>query len=453
MEMMEMKKKIKQTLIITIFLMLAAAILVSCGDDNEEGNGYIDTAVTASPTPPPIVIQQAQTDPTPTPAPLIDEDDEPHEVTREDFIDELDNFMLWLEEAFLYFDIVYRRFGVDFRQQAELMRAIISDEGFEIDVDIFTQLMLDHFFLHPDITYPVANWSMAMQSQRSDGFDGVGAHVITEVLEEGRIGYIRINCFELRGFGVGGNSTRMVRNFFSDSADFEHIIIDVRGVDRGTPDAWENTIIAPNIDREFTQNFYAFARDVNWLTSLFVDMTRHAAFAGAQFGIDNRIPIGEIFAIAEMDAPPPYLNLDMGLMYGLRYSRTIAPPDDATPFAGQIWLLIDGGVGGSVAQFVSLANYTGVATLVGQPVGGDMALMPFYFITMNPADWDDETSLGREAAWLTMTWPNVRMPYGFNHMFHTDHLGRPLCEYVTQPHVHVPDGVDALEYLLDLIGN
>jgi len=450
-----MTKKIMQTL----FILLAMVVLAACGsDDTTDTDNYNDQNATdtadAQPTPPPIVIHQAQAqpDPTPTPPPVDAEDYEPHIATREDFITELTGFIDWFETAFVHFDVVYRRFGVDFREQAELMLAILEDEEFEIDVEIFTQLMLDHFFMHPDITYSVANWHMDWQSQRSDGFDGVGPHVVTEVLEAGRIGYIRINCFELQGFGVSGNANRAVRNFFESSADFEHIIIDIRGVDRGTPDAWENTIIAPNLDREFTQSFYAFEREGAWLQHLFAQMTQHAAFAGAQFGIDSRIPVGQIFAIAEMDAPPPYLNLDLGLVYGLRYSRTIVPPTDATPFAGQIWLLIDGGVGGPAAQFASLAKYTGVATLVGQPVGGDMALMPFYHGTFNPLDWDDDTSLEREAAQIMgATGRFSRTLFGFNPVFHTDHLGRPLCEYVTQPHVHVPDEVDALEYLLEML--
>jgi len=275
--------------------------------------------------------------------------------------------------------------------------------------------------------------------------------VETNVLEEGRIGYIRINCFELQGgLGGRGNATRAVRSFFEDSAHFEHMIIDIRGVDGGTADTWEHAIIAPNLTEEVTQIFHVFDVHGVWPQILHQQMTPFAAFAGAQTGIDARLPVGGIFTIADMDAPPPYLNLDLGLVYGLTYSRIIAPVADVTPFAGQIWLLIDSGVGGAVAQFASLAEYSGVATLVGQPVGGDMGVIV--------------PSLGRDGAffvsgdrysgwWSFDSLPNSGILFGFSTALHTDHLGRPLCEYVTQPHVLVPDDADALEYLLEMLGN
>ena len=437
----------KKILLIAI-LIVAAAVLAACGGgDDTYNNGNGGDEVVASPTPPAIVIQQAQ--PNTTPPPIVAQGHVRRGLTREGFIDDLDFFMNFLETHFLHFDVVYMRFGVDFRQNAADLRAVLADEDFEIDAYTFTQLMLDNFFMHPDITYSVANWHMAGQSQRSDSFDDTGEHVETNVLEEGRIGYIRINCFELQGFGVRGNAARAVRSFFEDSADFEHIIIDIRGVDGGTADAWEHAIIAPNLTEEVTQTFHVFDVFGVWPQILHAQMTPFAAFAGAQTGIDARLPAGGVFTIADMDAPPPYLNLDLGLVYGLTYSRIIAPVADVTPFAGQIWLLIDSGVGGAVAQFASLAEYAGVAKLVGQPIGGDMGVI----VPMLGRDGVFFVSGDRYSGlWSPGYLPNAGILFGFSTAFQTDHLGRSLCEYMTQPHVHVPDDVDALEYLLDLIG-
>jgi len=149
-----MTKKIMQTL----FILLAMAVLAACGsDDDTYNNGNGSDVVVASPTPPAIVIQQQQAQATPTPQVIAPQVVEPHELTRADFLADLDYFIDALEVDFLHFGVVYRRFGVDFRQNAADLRAVLADEDFEIDLDIFTQLMLDNFFMHPDITYSVAS--------------------------------------------------------------------------------------------------------------------------------------------------------------------------------------------------------------------------------------------------------------------------------------------------------
>ena len=83
------------------------------------------------------------------------------------------------------------------------------------------------------------------------------------MLEEGRIGYIRINCFYLRGLGALGSATRAVESFLSETADFEHMIIDIRGVD-GNPatEPWIQTFILPNIAEDLIRRFaYMFMRE------------------------------------------------------------------------------------------------------------------------------------------------------------------------------------------------
>jgi len=130
---------------------------------------------------------------------------------------------------------------------------------------------------------------------------------------------------------------------------------------------------------------------------------------------------------------------------------TIAQPPDATPFAGQMWLLIDGGVGGVPARFADFAGYTGVATLVGQPIGGDMSAPDIFVV-------DDElifTQIVRHIVYNPPTWhlPNTQIPFAFHTFLLTDDQGRAIDEYVTQPHVLVPDDVDVLEYLLEMLGS
>jgi len=424
-----MAKKIAQVLII----LLAMAVLAACGNDNADdnnGNNNSGDEIVAGPTPPTIVIQQQQVQATPTPTPQTADPQviEPHELTRTDFIADLVYFLDALDADFLHFGIVYRRFGVDFRQNAAELLDIIADENFEIDLDIFTQLMLDNFFMHPDITYSVAGWHFDGQSQRSDGFVGTSGHVETRVLEEGRIGYIRINCFNLRGLGAPGNATRTVENFLSQTADFEHMIIDIRGVD-GNPatEPWIDALILPNITEDIIrQRVYMFMRET----------FRFAA------GV-HPLPVSPITRM--FDVLPVELDLELGLV-SVRYSWvSIMPPLDATPFAGQIWLLIDGGVGGVPARFADLAAYAGVATLVGQPIGGDMSAPDIFVV--------DGEAVIRHIVYDPPAWqlPNTQIPFAFHTFLLTDHLGRAADEYVTQPHVLVPDDVDALEYLLEMI--
>jgi len=421
-----MSKKIMQTLI----LLLALAVIAACGSDAaaDTDNYYYNNGneAVASPTPP-IVIHQATPQPTPAPQAV-----QPQELTREHFLADLEHFVDTLEAEFLHFGVVYRRFGVDFRQNAAYLRAILADEDFEVDADIFTQLMLDNFFMHPDITYSVAGWHFDGQSQRSDGFTGTSGHVEISVLEEGRIGLIRINCFELRGLGVRTNTIRNIENFFANSADFEHIIVDVRGVDGSSRHnylAW--SIIWPNIvDEQVTQTYYMFMRDLVWLSAQLPAMAQGAV------------------AIPEMAAVPPELDLDAGLIYGVSNIMRSSRYPDAAPFAGQMWLLIDSGVGGVAAEFAEYANHTGVATLVGQPVGGDMPISTFLWVGDDIAG----SLIYAGGSPTTMRLPNTQIPFAFHTYLRTDAQGRAVDEYVTQPHVLVPEDVDALEYLLEMIG-
>jgi len=410
--------------VVLIFVMVA---LVACGSDDadDNGNGNGGNEIAADPTPPTIVIQQHDLQTTPTPQVV-----EPHELTRADFLADLDYFVDTLEADFLHFGVVYRRFGVDFRQNAAELRDIIADENFEIDIEIFVQLMLDNFFMHPDITYSVAGWHFNGLSQRSDGFDGTSGFVEVSVLEEGRIGYIRINCFDLSGLGARGNASRITENFLNETADFEHMIIDIRGVDGRSQSApWSWLLLSPNIPEEIiTQTYYFFVRGMFRVSNAAPSMVQHAV------------------AIADMrtfDA----LDTAIGLDFGFHNIRMAGPQEDAVPFAGQIWLLIDGGVGGVVASFANDAKDWGVATLVGTPVGGDMPLVHIVH-----QDYMMMSMMLGEAATIS-TLPNAQISFGFHPILHTDHLGRAFDEYVTQPHVLVPNDVDALEYLLEMLGN
>ena len=412
--------------ILLVVVLIFVVGLTACGDDADyNGNGG-DEAV-ASPTPPVIVIQEHQVQTTPVPQVV-----EPLELTREHFLTDLDYFVDTLEADFLHLRVVYRRFGVDFMQNAVELRAVLADEDFEIDLDIFTQLMLDNFFMHPDITYSVAGWHFDGQSQRSDGFDGTSGHAEVSVLEEGRIGLIRINCFDLRGLGVRSNANRIVENFLSETEDFEHMIIDIRGVDSHGQAAhlsWSWLLLAPNMAEELiTQTYYFFVRDMFRINAAVPFLNPHA------------IPIAEMGAFDELD-------LGLGLNYGFPNTNMAVRYENAVPFAGQIWLLIDGGVGGVVAAFADDAKNWGVATLVGTPVGGDVPLEHVRYVD----GMISMMALGDAPTISTL--PNTQIPFGFQPILHTDHLGRAFDEYVTQPHVVVPDGADALEYLLGMIGN
>ena len=434
-------------------IILIAALLAACGGD--ETDAYADNQAEAydpQPTPPQIVIHTQENPPTGAGA-TTTTDGELVIVppTREELLTDLDMLVRYLEHTFPHHGVVYRRFGVNFLENAANLREQIESPDFEPDWHDFRVALMNNFFFHPDISFPVANIAINSQMpfpQNMAAWIETGMWwfepdeppytpppVEVSILEEGRIGYIRLYDFALDGMGAAGNAARIVSDFILEIADFEHLIIDIRDAGGGTPNLWENVLIAPNLQEEITQYFHAFTMNHTRNTLALYNLRQVLGGGGTW----QRTAQTDIMTFTEMPELP-YLDTAIAAYFteGFTFGRTIGPDMaqfGAVPFAGQMWLLIDDEVGGAAAMFASLMHFADVATLVGEPVGGNTSMLAW---AQNP-----------QMNFVTL--PDAGMTFFYNFVYITDHLGRAIDEYVTRPHVYNMDGMDALETVLVLI--
>jgi len=353
--------------------------------------------------------------------------------TREQFLIDFDLFVGILEDDFPHLGVAYRRFGVDFLQIAAELRPIIADDGFPINLYIFRQLLLNNFFMHPDISHPIADWYIGAPQRRPSETQLRDSlpHVQTNIIEPGRIGHIRINCFDLFGIGTILAATTIANDFFAETADFEHIIVDIRGAG-GRVDMWNRVLLYPFVTQEVYMTH--LGHTLQFVFAQNRERLRATLDALGMTGFD------EIYAIADMELPPHLNPADLeGLEYGFEMMNfRLIPSREATPsgnFGGQLWLLIDGETSSGAAVLAETIKHADIAILVGEPVGGNTACL---------TPWAD-------AMHIQYRLPFTRTIIGFNVMYVTNHLGQNVDEYVTRPHFYNMQGMDALETVLALI--
>jgi len=242
-------------------------------------------------------------------------------------------------------------------------------------------------------------------------------NVTTEILTEGRIGYIQIDSFmNNRAF-----DSEVLFPFYEEVQDFEHLIIDLRGNGGGTL-AYLNYIIPMLIDEPLEASYHEFL--------MAGDLIYRELDDGAAVTDDDEIAemLDASDFVAEHDLP--YFNeadLDV-LQYVVTWPLTFEPRDDNTPFAGEIWILVDDG-SASLSELLSMiAIDSGFATVVGTPTAGITPAMHVY-----------------------VSLPNTGIVYRMDIGYIIDSQGRSIEEYGVIPDIVIAPGDDALAALLDLI--
>lgn len=262
--------------------------------------------------------------------------------------------------------------------------------------------------------------------------------VRTEILEEGRVAYMKVPSFSRFSLNVVTD----LRRFYSKIQDYDHLIIDIRNNAGGSVDLWRMYIMRP------------LWKD----TEPFVDMPIYAFFKGtkqAKYFGDESLAIESRYAryfpestkllttdeILKNNSLPHMNQSDLkDLTYGVKYGTDIGniewkhmndqrmPNMEIYPFQGKIWLLTNGYNYSASSLFARHAKEMGFATLVGEPTGGAYATYPVNF-----------------------TLPNTGIVVRWDVDYLTDAEGRALNEFPTTPHHENAPGLDALETVLKLI--
>ena len=240
---------------------------------------------------------------------------------------------------------------------------------------------------------------------------GHSANISTDILKEGLIAYIHIS----RMSSVTSDLDRLLLlDFFEQTADYAHLIVDIRGNPGGGANYFYQLVVAPNIAEPLYYYAHAFlmAGENNMK---FID-SPHITLSPVT---------DQILADFEHLDPEIANSFD----YFAVMQSVIHPSENEPIFGGQFWLLIDE-VNFSASDFVAaMARQTDFAILVGEQTSGG--------------------GLGTVPAVLTL--PNTGIAFRYRKMYVVDSYGRNNYEHGTLPHFHNFDGMDALQTVLILI--
>jgi len=317
-----------------------------------------------------------------------------------------------LDEALQLFLMLREQYGND-PQKLEYMfaQAIGMDIGWEtIGSQISPILQVDDFETFYMLITSIAD---------ADYMD----NVITDIIEEGHVAYLRINSFQ-----VSDNQRRyddgVILSFYEEIESFGHLIIDLR-INNTTfnLDYVYNNLIGSLINENKTLYLYSFVTP-DYIASRLVPSPPSigtGTLADRQF-----IPIDEFLENNNLQ----YINMDdmERMAYGFRTRVMVRSRSVGNPaFEGNVWILTGSTTGTLSLAATWFAKEAEIATLVGGITNGNFGAMP-----------------------NIVTMPNSGLVFAHGTMYTTDHHGRPL-EAGTIPHYFNRPGMDALQTVLAMI--
>jgi len=506
-----LSKRLPILLSYTLFLsafIVVGAFFVSCGrndieEASHEQNEYVDVEVEE------YEISQAMeeeiiddyynsgsTDIEETPVETLQERSERIErerlefaqsITREQILEDFDYMMAVLEENFPFFDLAYRRHGVDIREEAQLFRSVLTDVSMPIDAQIFGVQLLWEFFnsIHwvghvravDDFMYriymfhalsnPEERWS-TIRNERftahpstflfygeldaydmeilAPHFEGTGYNpdsYTMYVIEDGNIAHIHVEML----FSASYTDRENLREFYERIADFNHLIIDIRGnIGSGYP-IFHELITAPHIHEPVyldIASFYIGGEQNLSLLEILYDprfgenetlVERPSHFYRKTFTVTSENIVGRdgepIFAGTEHLVWDDFNAFDYYIVGTINSVYPSDLDDLQSRFNGQLWLLTDSLSASISENVVALYKQNDLAIIVGEQGRGIFMcrlLSSNYFALPN-------------------TGIIIRYDVGYPVCRIT---GRPLEEGIP-PHFTNRLGMDALQTTLELI--
>ena len=419
----------------------------------------IVTEATPTPTPTPT--------PAPTPQPAHYADIFTSGRTRGEYLEDLDHLYNTLAANFPFFGVIYRSMGVDMhaayhetRLHIETVSDIPSDQHFVNMLDtrfISPVRSAGHFNMltgstlqqhieifsnqvalgSPQFVYFVAemdnpatralhgltdaNFEPPPPGQDSFAHATTSRNITTRIIEPGRIAYVNI-------LGMSHATMHLDRytlqDFFASVTDFDHLIIDIRQNSGGDSRFFPRLVIAPNISDPLEYHFYMFLMAGDHNMRLLAPWF-HIWWTGDEYPVFH--PIHD-----DLLARLPYLNATDAAALDLywQYRGIIQPAHDEALFNGKIWLLVSQTNFSAAEQAAAISKQTGFATLVGQTTRGDG-------VGINP---------------VVLALPNSGIVVRYSPVYGTDPYGRNNQEFGTNPHIFNRPGRDALQTVLELIG-
>jgi len=378
-------------------------------------------------------------------------------IPREDILHDIDYMLNTLEHNFPFLDSIYERYGVDMVELGKDLRSTLEDDTFNPDIEEFITLINDYLRQGRGIGHlrPISRtWLVAHhmwlpekvitpQSLEFYGeFDEIDFQeanrafrreklTTTDIIEEDRIGYMKIHSFAMYQSIEHNN----VQPFFDEIADFEHLIIDLRGNGGGFTSTML-FLISPLIEWNIGSDFYLFFPQENQIFfhlesmgfnrerlsfNFYPAFNERARLSSAQSRLSNEPDwVDKMLTDSEF-----YINARISMFP----SRTFTSL--RTDFNGQIWLLTDGDSASMSEWVTAILRINDMAIIVGERTAGIFGVPIF-------------------GGGLIFPLPNTGMliEYDFAQVY--DRHGRLLSNGIDPDYWNRP-GMDALETTLALI--
>ena len=248
----------------------------------------------------------------------------------------------------------------------------------------------------------------------------VANNITTEIIEEGHIARMRIA--QLPSWNME-QDREIVLAFYQEIADFDHLIIDLRGNPGGATAFFTEIIMAPLLSEPARGRYYEFIT-VGEQAMFLAEASREALHIPFE-STDGPIPIAGFMLGVEMTE---FAMEDLDSLDYVLIRNFIVMPENTVGFDGKVWVLTDAATFSGAATSAMIAKYSGFATLVGNPTGSVFSGMSVY----RPL-------------------PNSGSIIRFDAGYVTNGEGRQLQERGIMPHYPNRSGLDALGTVLEMI--
>jgi hypothetical protein len=211
------------------------------------------------------------------------------------------------------------------------------------------------------VPYAKSAWDSdyAWPPKYSGNLDSPNRNLYTDVLGDGKVGYVRISSF----LPVEQDASALHR-FFESIRDLPALIIDIRGNGGGKSTYWEQNVVARLATGPVECNFY-----LTWRSGEYVQ-----PFIQAKI---SRIPLQELSKSAFVERAGPQLagNIPSEILTAEyaepRVYRYVVTPRDSINYQGRIFVLVDDLCFSAADGFAAFCKGSGFATVVGTWTRGD----------------------------------------------------------------------------------
>ncbi|WP_255818617.1 S41 family peptidase [Treponema putidum] len=240
-------------------------------------------------------------------------------------------------------------------------------------LSIKKQALIDNFYSHIYQAETLSYQNIGNFSNKNSSSIGIRKYSkpFIQIIETDHIAYIEIKSFLTTEEEEKQEYLKVLENFFIETANYKHIIIDIRNNGGGYTENYE-AILSFNITKDMNIISYGLYNE-NKYTDIYLDMF----FKNYKSKNINRYEVPNIKNCGTVKNDKAY-----------RLEETVVP----RPVSGykpcerkKFWLLVDSGVYSEADRFAYVCKKSGFATVVGSNTGGagTNGKSPMYIVLPN----------------------------------------------------------------------